>query len=194
MQNIIFCICGPSGSGKSTLIDYLLKNYSDTFTYLPSVSSREMRFGEIQGDPYYFMSKSEFEEKIKDGDFIEYELQPHNNNYYGKSKSLLEKLDHNKIILAEMQIQKVIQFKNNLPNFNIFSFFLFNEDKEDLRSRLIIRGDKPQDIEKRLKIMTEEEIINKDKADYILPSPTKHIEVPAEKIIEILKNDFNISI
>ena len=87
----IFAICSPSGAGKSTLINYLLDNYSEYFQRYPTVVSRPMREGEVQGNPYVFVSKQEAQSMIDSGDYIEYELKPYNDSIYGKTKSILNK-------------------------------------------------------------------------------------------------------
>jgi deoxyadenosine/deoxycytidine kinase len=53
-------LCGVSGSGKSTLEKNLIADYPDLFYKLQQFSTRAMRPGERQGDPYIFIQRSTF--------------------------------------------------------------------------------------------------------------------------------------
>lgn len=77
-------LSGPSGAGKSTLILYLLRDFP-FFHLCVSHTTREKRKHEKDGKEYFFITKEEFERKIKAGEFFEY--QEYNGNYYGTSNS-----------------------------------------------------------------------------------------------------------
>ena len=77
----IFFFSGPSGVGKGTLINHLRETRTD-FVFPPSCTTRDPRPGEIDGETYYFITKQEFEAKIKAGDFLEY-AHVHGDTYYG---------------------------------------------------------------------------------------------------------------
>ena len=70
---MLVILSGVSGAGKDTIKKELLKRISNAVT-LPSFTSRDMRPGEVEGDHYHFISKEEFEGKIRKGDFYEYDL------------------------------------------------------------------------------------------------------------------------
>ena len=94
---MLVILSGVSGAGKDTIKKELMQRMPNIVT-LPSFTSREMRIGELEGDPYHFISKEEFEEKIRNNDFYEYDL--HHGNYYGTSRELMgNKIKEGKIIL-----------------------------------------------------------------------------------------------
>ncbi len=76
---------GPSGVGKSTLIKSLTDKYPDKFGFSVSYTTRAPREGEVHGKNYFFISKEEFENMIRNDDFIEW-CQVHQ-NMYGTAKS-----------------------------------------------------------------------------------------------------------
>ena len=78
-------IVGPSGVGKSTLIKSLTDKHPEKFGFSVSYTTRASREGEIHGKNYFFISKEEFENMIKNDDFIEW-CQVHQ-NMYGTAKS-----------------------------------------------------------------------------------------------------------
>ena len=68
----IFAICGKAGSGKDTILKTLFESYSNSSLHkiIPS-STRPMREGESQGNPYNFTTKEEYMKFLLNGDFIE---------------------------------------------------------------------------------------------------------------------------
>ena len=98
---MLVILSGVSGAGKDTIKKELLKRMDDVIT-LPSFTSREKRPTEEEGVQYHFITKEEFEEKIKNGDFYEYDV--HHGNYYGTSRKLMkEKISQGKIIVKDIE-------------------------------------------------------------------------------------------
>ena len=99
---MLVILSGVSGAGKDTIKKELIARMPNIVT-LPSFTSREMRPGEIEGGHYHFISKEEFEDKIRKGDFYEYDL--HHGNYYGTSKELMgNKIKEGKIIVKDIEV------------------------------------------------------------------------------------------
>jgi len=86
-QGRIIVICAPSGTGKSTLIEKLKTDHPDLMWSI-SCTTRPIRAGETHGKEYFFITREEFEQKIKDQLFIEY-AQVHS-NYYGTSREFID--------------------------------------------------------------------------------------------------------
>ena len=100
---MLVILSGVSGAGKDTIKKELIKRMPNIVT-LPSFTSRDMRLGEVEGDHYHFISKEEFEEKIRKGDFYEYDL--HHGNYYGTSRELMSnKIKEGKIIVKDIEVK-----------------------------------------------------------------------------------------
>ena len=79
-------LSGVAGAGKDTIKKELIKRMENVES-LPSFTSRPMRPGDVEGGTYYFVSKEEFEEMLKNQELYEYDV--HHNHYYGTSKKLL---------------------------------------------------------------------------------------------------------
>src|SRR5882724_1564732 len=89
LDNIVI-ISGPSGAGEDSVIDGLSR-----YTHVNRVittTTRDMRPGESESHPYYFISKESFESKIKAGEFIEW-AQQYNGNLYGVTHAELERVN-----------------------------------------------------------------------------------------------------
>ncbi|MGL4645352.1 MAG: hypothetical protein ACRCVH_13585 [Vagococcus fluvialis] len=84
----LFCFVGPSGSGKNYLAYQVIK--SNLADMIVSATTRDIRKGEIPNVDYYFISKDQFNEHIKNGDFFEH--VEYSSASYGFFNSELDKL------------------------------------------------------------------------------------------------------
>lgn len=156
-------LSGSSGVGKNTIIAELQKN--NNFAYMPTFTTREMRAGESVGAPYYYISKEEFQQKIKDNEFLEYELI--HGNYYGSSGKIFDEcLAKGQKVIKDVGVQGAqnltIKVGDKTP---IVKIFLTVKHKSELKKRLIGRGEK--DIALRLKRFNYEQK-QKNFFDYII--------------------------
>ena len=107
-NGLLIIISGPSGVGKSTICDSLVKKFRAWVSV--SMTTRSPRDGEVEGEDYYFISKDEFEERIRDNRFIEY--AKYNDNYYGTPKDkLIEHLDKGIDSILEIEVQGAKKIK-----------------------------------------------------------------------------------
>lgn len=128
----LIVISGPSGSGKGTICNELVKRNSNLWISI-SCTTRDMRPGDEEGKTYYFLNKEEFENRIKNNEFLEY--AKYNENYYGTLKSKIEnKLEEGYDVILEIEVQGALKVKNMLPD-TIFIFIMPPSMKE-LKSRL----------------------------------------------------------
>ena len=132
----LIVVSGPSGAGKGTIISHLMKDYDNMWLSV-SMTSRAIRSNDIPGETYFFVSKEEFEEKIKRNEFLEYAI--YNDNYYGTPRDKInEKLNEGIDVILEIEIQGALKVKELVPD-AIFIFILPPSMKE-LKRRLITRG------------------------------------------------------
>lgn len=120
-QGQVIVISSPSGGGKGTVIAELLKRNKNLWLSV-STTSREIRTNDIPGVTYNFISKEEFEKKIKEGYFLEY--TNYVGNYYGTPKApLKEKLAQGIDVILEIEIEGASNIKKLLPE-SIFIFIM----------------------------------------------------------------------
>lgn len=132
----LIVISGPSGAGKGTIIDKL-KEINDNFWLSISMTSRDIRSNDIPDETYFFVSKEEFEDRIKKGVFLEYAM--YNGNYYGTPKDkILDKLNEGVDVILEIEIQGALKVKE-LVSDAIFIFIL-PPSMNELKKRLVSRG------------------------------------------------------
>lgn len=118
----LIVISSPSGGGKGSIIAGLLKNDNKSRWLSVSTTSRKIRENDIPGVTYNFVSKKEFEEKIKQGYFIEY--TNYVGNYYGTPKKYIqEKLNEGIDVILEIEIEGASNIKKIIPE-AIFIFIM----------------------------------------------------------------------
>src|SRR3989339_925542 len=109
----LIIISGPSGAGEDSVIAGL-KKILPIESVITTVT-REKRFGESQGNPYYFITKEQFLRDIDDGKFFEH-AQHYNDQYYGTSTDELERIRKiGKIGILKIDYQGVESAKEKLP-------------------------------------------------------------------------------
>lgn len=141
-------VAAPSGAGKSTFLNRIMAEEPrlyDTVTY----TTRKMRDGESQGNPYFFVTQDEFERKVNDNYFVEW-ARVHN-NLYGTPMNQLEQAWRNgKCVIMDVDVQGAKTFKSKFPD--AVSVFILPPSIEALRQRILKRNNgKVDDLEVRMK-------------------------------------------
>ena len=163
-KNIMVILSSPSGVGKTTLTKKIQQKY-ENFKISVSHTTRSPRSNEVDGVDYYFISKSKFEQFIKDGKF--YEHAKIFDNYYGTLKKSVDNLIKTNDIIFDIDWQGTKQL-SKFENLNLTKIYIIPPNKEELKKRLTKRNlDTPEEVEKRFKSFDEDVIHWKD-YDYVL--------------------------
>ena len=162
MKGILMVVSGPSGVGKGTLVKTLVKRRGDVVESV-SCTTRAPRAGEVHGREYYFLTKEEFEKRIAEGDFLEYD--EHFGNYYGTPKSFVREQLKEKSVILEIDVVGALNAKKAFPESVLV--MIAPPSVEELKRRLIGRGTE-----------TAEEIENRlSRIDYELSQKEKYYKV-----------------
>ena len=187
---MLVILSGVSGAGKDTIKKELIKRMDNVIS-LPSFTSRKPRVGEEEGVQYHFITKQEFEERIKNDEFYEYDL--HHENYYGTSRKLLnEKIASGKIIVKDIEVNGTENLIKLLKDETKLVTIFLRVEKEELRRRLETRGDNltEDEIELRLGRLDYEE----DKIrlyDYMIKNDD--FEKTVQLIMTIIENEARLN-
>ena len=147
-RGMLIVLSGPSGVGKGTVRKALFSQPGNDFQYSVSMTTRQPRPGEVNGKDYFFVSKEEFEQHIREGQMLEY--AKYVDNYYGTPlKYINDTLDEGRDVFLEIEVNGAMQVRSKCPD-GVF-IFLTPPDLMELRQRLIHRGtDSMEVINKRI--------------------------------------------
>ena len=135
---MLIIITAPSGAGKTSITRYLLQHFPQ-LAFSVSAATRPQRPDEENGVDYYFMSLEEFQHKIQNQEFIEWEMV-YEGRYYGTLKSELQRLrNNNKIPILDIDVKGAIHVQEQYPEQSL-SIFVQPPSIEELKRRLEFRN------------------------------------------------------
>jgi guanylate kinase len=181
-KGAILVLSGPSGAGKSTIINAASSEIGEYYFSI-STTTRSPREGEKHGREYFFVSREEFEEDIKAGNFLEY-AQVHG-NYYGTSlKPVREALDAGKLVIFDSDVQghRLVRAKmNDITT----SAFITPPTLKELEKRLRDRSTDSEEVIARRIENAKEEIRAVGEYDFTIINDT--VEEAAREFVIVAK-------
>ena len=168
-------LSGASASGKTEAAKMLTQKYG--IVKAITTTTRPVRCNEVNGRDYFFVSKEQFEQMIKDERFVEHTL--YNGNYYGSTK---DQIADNKSVVIGLEGLKSYSALNDK---RIVTFYL--KTCENVRfKRMLERGDSEEDAKRRIendrKLFADDQI---PQVDFKIDSENKSIEQVADEIYRL---------
>jgi guanylate kinase len=137
-EDLLILFCGPSGSGKTSIVHSLLNSFPQ-LSFSVSATTRKKRSNETDGRDYYFISVSEFKEKIKNQEFLEWE-EVYPNGFYGTLKSEIQRISSlGKVAVFDVDVEGGLNIKKQFGN-NLLDVFVMPPGIEELKKRLVARA------------------------------------------------------
>ncbi len=135
-DGIVVILSSPSGTGKTTLVNLILQKKH--FINSVSHTTRKPRSNEVNGKHYFFVSGEEFQNLIKNNEFLEY-AKVFNNLYGTSKKPVLENLEKGNNVIFDIDWQGTEQIRSQNIKYKIITFFVLPPSKEILYERLTNR-------------------------------------------------------
>ncbi len=169
MRGVLFVISGPSGVGKGTLVKLLLKE-DPSLTLSISCTTRQPRQDEENGREYFFLTKEEFESRLQEDGFLEYD--EHFGNYYGTPKSFVWKQLESKSVILEIDVVGALNVKSKVEKMKdpprLVLIFIAPPGFGELTRRLAGRESESEEQMQRRLDRVRYELMQKDKYDYVV--------------------------
>ncbi|MDD4057117.1 MAG: guanylate kinase [Bacilli bacterium] len=181
-KGLLVVISGPSGVGKGTIRSALFEMEGHDLVYSISLTTRKPRSDEINGREYWFISKEEFEQKIKDNKMLEY--AEFVGNYYGTLLDTVEEqLKVGKEVVLEIEVTGAMQVRERMSD-AVF-IFIAPPSYEVLENRLKSRGTEDSEHIKERIVKAKKELGLAYQYDYIVVND--EIKNAADKIMAIIR-------
>ena len=184
-QGKIIAVSSPSGGGKTSIVKRILKDFPE-IVFSVSATTRPKRPGEVNGVEYYFISEKEFEKKIADGEFIEWER--FYDYYYGTLKSMvIDNISEGRSVLFEIDVKGALSLKKIYPDSILI--FIDPPSFDELVHRLKRRKTETEaDLQKRID-RAKMELSFKSSFDYIFTND--ELEKVYTKVKSLIKEILN---
>lgn len=179
-KGLLIVISGFSGAGKGTLMKKLVEDY-EQYALSVSMTTRAPREGEMHGREYFFATREEFENKLKQGGFIEHAT--YCDNYYGTPKDYVEEqLEAGKDVILEIEIQGAMKIKEKFPDAVLL--FVMPPSIAVLYQRLVGRGTETEEVIMQRLRRAKEEAVGIEEYDYIVINDD--LEICVRELHELL--------
>ncbi|HAN51000.1 MAG TPA: guanylate kinase [Lachnospiraceae bacterium] len=164
-SGMVIVLSGFSGAGKGTIMKHLLSDYPEKYHLSVSATTRGKRQGEEDGREYFFKTREQFEDMIRNHELLEY--ASFNQNYYGTPKAYVDQLlSEGKDVILEIEVQGALQIKKIFPQ--ALLLFVTPPDGATLKERLEGRGTEEAEVVlQRLAIASRESLLM-EQYDYII--------------------------
>ena len=150
----LIVISGTTCAGKGTIVKELVKR-NENLKVSISYTSREKRENEVDGKDYFFVTPEEFEEKIQNGDFLEYAKVQYGKYYGTPKKEVKEMLQKGNDVILEIDVQGAKQIKEMFPE--TILIFILAPSMEEVKRRIKARGmENNEQIIKRFQVAYQE--------------------------------------
>jgi guanylate kinase len=182
MENKIVIITAPSGSGKTSIARHLLE-FFPSLEFSISATTRAPRGNELHGREYYFLSTEDFESKIQEGAFLEWEMV-YKGKYYGTLHSEIDRMwAQDKIPLLDIDVHGAMHVQKLFPK-RCLSLFIEAPSFEALKERLVRRGtETPESLDARLAKAAHEKQY-KDSFDAVIVNDVlERAQTEAERLV-----------
>lgn len=181
-RGLLIVLSGPSGVGKGTVRSALFQMTGHDLVYSVSMTTRPPREGEVNGKDYYFVSRAEFEQRIKDNQFLEYaEFVGH---YYGTPLDKVEEqLDKGNEVVLEIEVQGALQVREKMTG-AVF-VFIAPPSMDALYERLLSRGTESKELIMERLEKAKREVKLAYMYDYIVVNDEVHNA--ADKVMAIVR-------
>jgi len=180
---LLIVISGPSGAGKDSLLDRL-KQMGCPFHFVVTTTTRPQRVGEVDGRDYHFVTQSEFEAMIEQGDLIEHARVY--GDYKGVHKQQVrEALASGMDVIMRLDVQGAATIRRLAPEAVLI--FLITSTEQELFERLRARHtESPDSLQLRL-ATARDELMRVGEFDYVVVNQDEALDRAADDVMSIIR-------
>lgn len=180
-EQYLVVVSGPSGSGKDTVVSRLMARHPEIEISV-SATTRDKRPGEQEGVNYYYLTVPAFEQKIADGEILEYTR--YCGNYYGTPKSEVDRrIEQGITVVLVIEVEGAGNIRRLYPEAT--TIFVAPPSLEELEHRLRGRGTESEDAIQGRLARAREELALADQ--YTATVVNREVDDCARQLYEIIR-------
>jgi len=181
-RGIMVVLSSPSGAGKTTLTRKLLKENPDMAMSV-SATTRQPRRGEEDGEDYFFISKTKFNDMVEDDDFLEYAKVF--DNFYGTPRAPVEQaLGDGRDVVFDIDWQGAQQLTQAAAD-DLVKIFILPPNMRELEKRLRTRAQDSDEVISKRMAKSENEISHWPEYDYVIVN--ENVETAMDELRTIVE-------
>jgi guanylate kinase len=184
----LIIIAAPSGAGKTTIVRHLIQKFDGQLVFSISATSRQPRVNELNGRDYFFISKANFEQKIAENDFVEWE-EVYAGLFYGTLKSEIDRnFDNGNSVIFDVDVKGGLNLKNQYGPLAL-AIFIKPPSLQALELRL---RNRKTETEEKIKMRLERarfEMSFEDKYDHVVVNDD--LESAKQEAFELVETFLN---
>ena len=163
---LLIILSSPSGAGKTSLAREVMAS-DPLLGFSVSATTREPRPGEVDGKHYYFVSREEFDSKVKNGEMLEY-AEVFGNMYGTPLKPVESSLAEGRDVIFDVDWQGGQQIRASKLKEHVVSIFVLPPSIVELHQRLRTRAQDSEEVIERRMLQSKQEISHWDSYDYLI--------------------------
>ncbi len=180
---LLVVVSGPAGVGKGCVVRKMME-LSDCVVLSVSATSRTPRPTENEGKNYFFKTRDQFENMIKNNQLIEW--VEYCGNYYGTPRDFVEsEIAKGHVVILEIEVEGALNVRRLFPE-SILCFIL-PPTYEELEQRLRGRGTEDEETIRNRLQRAKEEFMYIKQYDYIILNDT--VEAAAQRFVNIVESE-----
>jgi len=188
----VVVLAAPSGGGKTTIANELRRRHPRVFGYSVSATTRKPRVGEKDGEAYHFLTREEFQRRVRAGEFLEW--AEYAGEQYGTLRAEVKRvLASERHVVLDIEVQGARQVRTVYPRPSSVSIFVIPPSPRVLIERLRKRRtESEKELGERLAIAVSEVEAARDDAvagrlfDHVLVNDD--LETAVNRVIEIVEH------
>lgn len=180
-RGVMLVLSSPSGAGKTSISKAILAHDGNIAPSI-SVTTREQRPGERDGEDYHFISRDAFQNLVRQGQLLEYAEVF--GNFYGTPRSPVDSaLKEGRDLIFDIDWQGARQLTENARD-DLVTVFILPPHASELEKRLKNRAqDGEETIQKRM-AKAPDELSHYPEYDYVVVN--YDLETSVEQVTAIL--------
>ena len=175
---LLVVLSGPSGVGKDAVLERM-KHLGSPYHFAVTATTRPMREGEREGEPYHFVARSDFERMIANGELLEWaEVY---GNLYGVPRAQVERaLSEGRDVLVKVDVQGAKTIRGLAPDAVLV--FLAPPSLDELARRLTSRGTEAEESLRRRLREAEAEMEAAELFDHVVVNRRDRLDAAVRQI------------